>query len=123
MPAPARILLVDDDPDARLLMTMTLRPLGEVVAFPDGYQALAWADHAEFDVVVTDLVLPGASGVELLERLSRRGRAPRAVVVTGLVGHQLVDRAVRMGAAVVRKPFRPERLSAAVLAALAPAAA
>ena len=119
MPRPARILVVEDDPDSRLLLRTLLEGRGEVTELPDAYQALSWAEHESFDLVVTDLLLPGASGVDLLERLARRGRWAPAVVVTGLVGHALVRRARSLGAVVVHKPVGGRALDAAIDAAFA----
>lgn len=128
MPLPARrILLVEDDPDTRALVALLLRPVGETVACGDAYQGLARLRDEPFDLVVTDVLLPGVTGVELLRRARDAGFTTLPfVVVTGMAGHPLVTEAVALGATIVAKPFDASALAAAIEAAgvpLAPAPA
>jgi CheY-like chemotaxis protein len=110
-----RILVVDDDPDMRTLIAKVLESLGTVHAAPDVYQALGWIDSEPVDVMVLDLLLPGASGIELLSRLRRRGRTLPTVVLSGVGGDGIGQMAQEAGADVVLpKPFDAAQLRAMV---------
>jgi CheY-like chemotaxis protein len=101
-----RLLVVEDDPDMRCLLGEILRPLGAVVAVPDVYQALNAVRYQSFDAIVLDLVFPGASGFDLMERLRTLQTPTPVVVVTGLVSDVALRRARALGAhAFVTKPF------------------
>ena len=71
------------------------------------------------DVVLTDLQLPGESGLDLLLALRERRSATPAIVMTGSDDAELISRAFELGATtVLRKPYSPEWLRATVGAAL-----
>ncbi len=83
-PRPERILVVDDDELIRKAMTRVLTRFGyEVVACGDAEEAMTIAQQLSFDALVTDLVLPGADGVELIERLQQDGKQIAVVLVSG----------------------------------------
>jgi CheY-like chemotaxis protein len=105
-PSDLRLLVVEDDPDMSCLLDEILRPLGAVVAVPDVYQALNILRFEPVDAVVLDLVFPGASGFDLMERLRTLQTPTPVVVVTGLASDDAVRRARALGAhAFVTKPF------------------
>ena len=102
----ARVLVVEDDPDLRLLVQHVLDPVGDVIGVPDVYQALAALQSDRFDVIVLDLIFPGASGFDLMERLASLAIATPVVILTGLASDLAVRRARSLGAhAFVTKPF------------------
>lgn len=105
--AALQILLVDDDSDTRTLVAASLETLGAVECCSDAYQALARVQAEPFDVIVMELLLPGASGVDLIERLAATGlNIPVVVVSAGGTEGVLADRARDAGAtAVMEKPF------------------
>ena len=114
-PEGLQILVVDDDPDMRTLITRVLGDLGTVHGVPDVYQALGWIDAEPVDVMVLDLLLPGASGIELLSRLRRRGRTVPTVVLSGVGGDGIGQMARDAGADVVLpKPFEADLLRTTV---------
>lgn len=101
-----RLLVVEDDPDMRCLLGEILRPLGAVVAVPDVYQALNALRYEPVDAIVLDLVFPGATGFDLMERLRTLQMPTPVVVVTGLTSDVAMRRARMFGAhAFVTKPF------------------
>lgn len=101
-----RLLVVDDDHDMRCLLGEILRPLGAVVAVPDVYQALNALRYEPVDVILLDLVFPGATGFDLMERLRTLQMPTPVVVVTGLASDVAMRRARALGAhAFVTKPF------------------
>ena len=83
-----RALLVDDEHDTRELTARVLRKAGaEVVAVSDAEAALARIDADRFDLVVSDLMMPGTDGWELARLVrSRYGHALPLLAVTGLDG-------------------------------------
>jgi DNA-binding response OmpR family regulator len=123
----ARVLVVDDDGDARALMTTLLRRDGlEVVEADDGNALRSWIElmiwagrHPPFDAVITDLQMPGPSALEVLERFSHRLRAP-VILVTAFGGdasrrREAYDLGVHM---VLAKPYVHDDLRAAVRSVL-----
>lgn len=114
-----RTLLVDDDVDgARQLARLVECHLGPTIIVPDVYQALDRLTGEHFDAVVLEIALPGASGIDLLERLVF---GIPAVVLTWLVSPAIAARALGAGAhAVLSKPCPAADLVAAVRAAIRP---
>jgi CheY-like chemotaxis protein len=69
-----RVLLVEDDPDGRELFTLLLANQGaEVLSAGSADEALAALDAARFDVLVSDIGLPGRDGFELIAAIRARG--------------------------------------------------
>lgn len=111
-----RVALVDDDVELRAstIQLLTLAGYG-VVPFPAGEPALAAIDAAFEGVVVTDVRMPGMSGIELFRALHARDPELPVILVTG---HGEIDMAVdtiKAGAwDFLSKPFTPEAFLAAV---------
>ena len=107
---PLRILVIDDDPDMRSLLAdhVLNRPGWKVVAVPDAYQALVELRHATFDVVVADYVMPGARGIDLLQRLDRNVVDVPVIVVSALLPGPIGDDALAAGAVAVVPKDRVE---------------
>jgi two-component system response regulator TctD len=79
-----RILIVDDDDLVRKAMARVLTRFGyDVVACSDAEEAMEAAERFSFDALVTDLVLPGLDGVELIEKLQENGNQIPVVLVSG----------------------------------------
>jgi CheY-like chemotaxis protein len=101
------VLVVDDDPDQRILVGEVLDELGcNVELAPDAGVALAILEDPEhgIDLVISDERMPGMSGVELAAELARRHPQVRAILLTGYEGVD-VDRALDARARnVLRKP-------------------
>jgi DNA-binding NtrC family response regulator len=94
-----RVLVVDDETDARELMTQVLSQAGyDVDDAPDGFAALAKVSRYRPDVVLTDLRMPGMHGVDLLQRIRRvHGDVP-VIIATGLETWDLCTAAEAYGA-------------------------
>lgn len=106
------VLLVEDEP---LLRAMTRDLLDErgfrVRDLADGDQALRLLEGVRFDAVVTDLVLPGASGLDILRRVRRLRPAPLVLLITAFGTVPEAVEAMRQGAYdFITKPFRIEDL-------------
>jgi two-component system CheB/CheR fusion protein len=112
--AKPRALVVDDAPDVTEMLSFALRYAGyEVVPAFSGAQALDAARAGSFDVVVSDIGMPGMSGYELAEKL--RGlddyRQTPLIAVTGFSMYDDRDRALASGFdAFVNKPVNPRDL-------------
>ena len=111
-----RTLIVDDDADAaRRLAAVLEAQLGPTEVVSDAYQGLGRHADDPFDLVIVEVALPGASGIDLLERLDP---PVPAVVVTWIVSPAIKVRALEAGAhAVLTKPCRIPDLVASALSA------
>jgi PAS domain S-box-containing protein len=109
-----RILVVDDEPTIRSVVSRYLRRRGHTVEeASDGAEALRRvASSPEFDLILTDLRMPGMDGDELFAALRTAGLADRLVFVTGdAVSPDAAAILARTGAPVVHKPFDLDELS------------
>ena len=109
---PMRLLVVDDEPMVRLVTTKLLRKRGHTVDDADGgASALERLGAAAYDLVVTDLSMPGMSGRELAAEIRRRFPHLPVVLLTGDTDVQAEGSDI---SAVVRKPFQIDALEAVV---------
>ena len=118
-----RILLGEDQPEMRSLLRRALVRRGyDVVEAPDGpglIKALVdglLAQQTQIpDLIVTDVRMPGFSGIEVLSRLRREGWTTPVILITAFGDAQLHQEAELLGAArVLNKPFAMEDLCEAV---------
>jgi signal transduction histidine kinase/ActR/RegA family two-component response regulator len=116
--ADLRVLVVDDDPDTRELVTVILQRAGADVAGAGSTdEALRHADERAPDVVVSDLAMPARDGYALLRALHSRGLARRLVTIALTAHARREDRERALGAgydAYVTKPVEPAALAALV---------
>jgi signal transduction histidine kinase len=113
-----RVLLVEDQDDLREALRRVLREAGyRVEVAADGAAALdqALEPGAEFDLVVSDVVMPRMSGLDLAEHLAAAKPRTRVLLISGHMAHpSLRDREVPGGVALLAKPFEPHELTAKV---------
>src|SRR4051812_3961238 len=115
----ARVLLVDDDVQVRRFARDVLTGGGyEVVSVADAEAARRALASDPFRLVVSDIVLPGTSGVELARTVRMQWPEVATVLITGFAGGQSVETADLGGTPVVTKPFTPEALLRAAATAL-----
>jgi CheY-like chemotaxis protein len=110
-----RVLIADDSFPLRLLMRRVLLPLGhDVIEAPDGTQAWELLVQHRPDVAIVDIVMPGASGLDIC----RGVRSDPSLESTGVIvisANLSEDEALAAGAdAFLGKPFRPHELVSAV---------
>ena len=108
-----RMLVVEDNSDARYLVCETLRALGhEVQAAATGEEALPELATQPFDVLFTDVSLPGMSGVDLA-RQALRNRPNLELLFASGYGDELTRR-LEFPALSLQKPYEIEQLQAAL---------
>ena len=118
----ARILVGDDEPHVTRVTRMSLERAGhEVVVAHDGEQALAALEAGEFAAMITDITMPGMTGLELCERVRQQLRLDDLpiFVVTSRVEDEFRNWASAFSRLeFVEKPLSLRRLVARVEAAL-----
>ena len=107
-----KVFIVDDEPLMRLSMRDALEGLGcEVTAAATGTEGLAILSTRQFDIVITDLRLPGADGLAILKESKERSPTTEVILITA---HGSVDTAVgaiTLGAYdYITKPFQMDEL-------------
>jgi CheY-like chemotaxis protein/anti-sigma regulatory factor (Ser/Thr protein kinase) len=116
-----RILIVDDDPDVHQLLTVALKESGRYLESAlDGLEGLKKFEEAHWDLVITDVLMPGIDGLQLLERV--RGIRPETPVVVMTVDStpEKIVSAIRDNAfSWFRKPFTLQAVRDMVESALA----
>ena len=110
--APQRVLVVDDEESARFFLTRSLRKAGYAVdEAADGAQAVERLTDVPYDVVLTDLVMPGSSGLDVLAAVHEMDRESVVILMTA---HGTVENAIdalRRGAFdYLTKPFELKEL-------------
>ena len=113
-----RILIVDDEPNVRLVLSTALQSVGyEVVEAEDGERALAQLANPNngVDLVLLDLLMPRMDGMTLLSRLRKAGSIVPVVILTAHGSIPEAVMAMKLGAIdFLTKPIRPEALRRAV---------
>jgi len=114
--SPVRILVVDDEESIRDLCARVLTRAGyAVTTAPSGEDAVARLGRESFDLLISDIRMPGISGLEVLERAKAAFPQIRVVLITGFGTPQTLARAQQSGAnRILTKPFNPMELLAAV---------
>jgi len=111
------VLLVEDDPAVRKITTRMLHHMGmRVVSAASGDEALALLERlGPVDLLLSDVVLPGMSGMSFVVEFLRRRPETPYLFVTGWFSHPALE---GMQESVLAKPFGHAELEAAVAAAL-----
>lgn len=110
------ILVVDDDAALRSVLTMRLEYNGHTVeAAETGLDALNRLAYADYDVVLLDYMMPGITGLMVLNHMQLRYPGVPVVMMTGYAGGQIADLALAAGARVcLTKPFDSVELEQAL---------
>jgi two-component system response regulator PilR (NtrC family) len=122
--APAEILVVDDQETNRKVITAILTREGyHIAAAADGREAMRLLRERTFDVVITDMLMPNADGLELITFIRGLEKRPAVIPMSGGGSYVSADNALelakKMGAEnPLPKPFTTKELRAAVVAAL-----
>lgn len=117
---PRRILVIDDEEVVHASLRKILGRLGlsvdAVLTAQEGLDRLA---AERYDLVITDLMMPGMNGIELLDALADRGARPPILMITGYPTIRTAVQALRLGAMdYIAKPYTRKELLAPVKRAL-----
>ena len=117
----ARILIVDDEPSSLELLEVYLREKGyEVRCAKDGRECFETVASFKPDILVLDIRLPDADGLEILSRLKERGSAAHVIIMTAFHDMATTIKAMKLGAfEYIPKPIDVDELEVAIGRALA----
>jgi HD-like signal output (HDOD) protein/ActR/RegA family two-component response regulator len=110
-----RILFVDDEPMVLTGLKRSLRPMRsewEMVFAGGGDEALTAMEQQSFDVIVTDMRMPGMDGAQLLHEVQRRSPQTLRMVLSGQSDRETILRSVNPAHQFVSKPCESEELKA-----------
>ncbi len=112
----ANILLAEDDASLRSFVGAALEKAGhKVTACGDGMEALAALEGKSFDLLLTDIVMPGLDGLELSAKAGAISPKTKVMFITGFAAMALGDAAPQNpGVRVISKPFHLGKLIAEV---------
>lgn len=111
-----QILIVDDHPSIRSLLTLIVQRAGFVVeTAADGREALAKLRQRTYSVVLLDLMMPNTNGYEVLEELRHFPRRPFVIVITAAALGFAVELDPSIVHAVIRKPFDVDLVAAVII--------
>lgn len=102
-----RVLVVDDDPSVRTLLTKWLMEWGcEVSSHANGNEAVDVVRHEKCDLVLLDLMMPSPNGVETLGGLRQVRPGLEVVIITAFFDSKLMDEALQFGPlTILKKPI------------------
>lgn len=111
----SQILLIDDMQPVRHAIAATLRKAGhQVVEAEDGGKGLEVAGKQQFDLVITDIMMPGSDGTDVVFALKSQDVGPKVVAISGGGAGIPASEALHLSGtradAVLKKPFTNETL-------------
>jgi DNA-binding NtrC family response regulator len=119
IPSGGRLLIVDDKRTMVDLLQRILSQQHTVDAAHDGAQALALIAQQVYDVILTDVRMPGADGLQILKAAKDRSSATEVIVMTAFGSIDSAVQAMRLGAYdYLQKPFDPDDVVLVVARAL-----
>lgn len=114
-----KILIVDDESNTRQALVRYFRGAFDVTEAENGEVAINLLKHEDYDVVLTDLRMPGADGIGVLEATLSKANSPKCIVLTAYGSVEKAVEAVKKGAFdFLTKPLKLDKLEAVINAAL-----
>jgi len=112
VPLKAHLLIVDDEANTLASLSRAFRLAGhEATVCDNAVKALELAKAEDFDLILSDVVMPGKDGLTLLEELKRQGVAAPVVMMSGQAHIEMAVRATRLGALdFLEKPISTDKL-------------
>ena len=113
------VLLVEDDENTRLAIAQSLQIYCKnIQTASDGMEGFEKFFKGEFDIVVTDINLPGLNGLEMLDEIKKRAPHVASIIITSYDTSENMLASIELGAYnYLRKPFRIEELQTTILMA------
>ncbi len=120
MPRKAHLLLIDDDPNTLASLSRAFRLAGhEATVCDNAARAVELLRTETFDLILSDVVMPGRSGLELLEDLKKAGVKTPIVLISGQANIEMAVKATKLGALdFLEKPLSTDKLLVTVENAL-----
>lgn len=116
----ATLLIVDDDNNIRETLAELLSSSNECHTADRAEQALAYLEVENYDVVLTDISMPGLSGREILKRIQDKHPDTPVIVISGNANSEAAEELLALGAfAYLTKPFQLELVEDTVVRAIA----
>jgi DNA-binding NtrC family response regulator len=111
-----RVLIVDDNREIRSILEEYLREEGYLASGAGNAQeALDMQAQMAFDLVITDLNMPGMTGIDLIKEISKGEQGTEFIIITGYASLDTAIEAVKAGAFdYIVKPFRIEELKVVI---------
>jgi CheY-like chemotaxis protein len=117
-----KALVIDDDSGVRRVVELICKWLAfDTVSAPNSAEGGKMLESSPFDLVITDLRMPGESGLEVARRARGLPSPPAVIVMSGWVTEDEARAVARAGATLLRKPFDAEGARAVITRALATA--
>jgi len=111
----ARLLIIDDEPNVLSVLYSLLSEQYECTTASSAIEALEYMKDERYDLVLSDIMMPGMTGIELLEEINRSNRDVVVILISGNLNIQSAIEAMRRGAFdYVTKPFNLSDVEAAV---------
>jgi DNA-binding NtrC family response regulator len=112
VPRKAHLLLIDDDPNTLASLARAFRLAGhEATVCDNALRAAELVQNEHFDLILSDVVMPGKSGMELLEELKKAGVQTPIVLISGQANIEMAVKATRLGALdFLEKPLSTDKL-------------
>jgi DNA-binding NtrC family response regulator len=112
LPRKAHLLLVDDDPNTLASLSRAFRLAGhEATVCDNAARAVELLRAETFDLILSDVVMPGRSGLELLEDLKKAGVKTPIILISGQANIEMAVKATKLGALdFLEKPLSTDKL-------------
>ncbi len=110
---PEKILIVDDEPDMLKLLSMIIRDKTpyEITTTNNPVEAVELVRKGSFDIVITDLKMPGLDGLQLLDEVKKRDEDVPVIIITAYGTIDAATEAIQKGGFdFITKPFKKEQI-------------
>jgi DNA-binding NtrC family response regulator len=116
----SQILVIDDERNNREALTLLLQSAGyDVCSAASGEEALTILQQTPFEIIITDLFLPGVSGIDILKQVKNDSPYTNVIVITGQASAETAVEAMKSGAFdYITKPFNFEKLKVQISKAM-----